>query len=209
MKTIYLITITTLALLLSGCSGGSSTPEPVIDYQAQEVEVTTEPIKALGIGQSNMTVELLDEISEYFEDMTYVHEAVPGTPIQFWTNVEFTDRDYNLIIFQQGASDQIDDTTVAQYKSRFLQMLTNIREAGITAPIMIAQATYINGNIDAGILQAQTELIAENSDVYAGPFSDELGSDYRLPDDTHFTPSGKEALASMWATAIDETGLFQ
>lgn len=100
-----------------------------------------------------------------------------------------------------GESDNIDNTTKAAWKSSFSQVQTDLINLGITAPIFLSKTSYYLGVTDSNITDAQTEVVSENSNVFAGPNTDNYGSSYRT-DDAHFTIAGMDIIGQKWVDSI-------
>lgn len=108
---------------------------------------------------------------------------------------------FTHILFCIGEQDNAANTTTAVFKSEFLGLKSEIRSVGISAPIFLSRTSYY-GTTDAAIIDAQNQLIAENTDIYEGPITDSyLGSTYRY-DDLHFNTTGLNTLGSEWVTKI-------
>ncbi len=101
------------------------------------------------------------------------------------------------LLWHQGETDSGIGTTKADYKTMFHQMLNNVRQNEANAPIYVAVATFCGGDSNATIQQAQTELVDPSQDIYAGPNTDSLGSEYRY-DGCHFNEIGLERHADLW-----------
>jgi len=151
------------------------------------------------------------------ESVTYANVAVGGTCIIQWTpdyvqsyfnkirEVARQDLDFTHIIFHQGECDTADwkNTSISDYKARFLKMLQGIRDLGIDVPIYVARTSYVFGVVDPRIIQAHNELIEEYSDVLQGPYTDVMGAEYRH-DDAHFNERGLIRHAEMWYEALTQ-----
>jgi len=158
--------------------------------------------------------DLLVENDKY-NSVVYANVSVGGSTISQWTpenpdghfhkikTLSEQGFKFTHIIFHQGESDAktMLDTHPNDYKYMFIQMLKGIRSLGIDAPIYVARASYILGVIDTDITNAQTELIETYSDIFPGPSTDLLGSEYRY-DDVHFNKEGLIEHANMWNNSI-------
>jgi len=206
-----------LLLMLVGCGGGSSEP-------------TT---KILAIGQSNMegygnglaytstrtfleveegfvAYESTNEFSSFLPILgdglggrvEITNEAVGATSIEFWSEFEFGG-EYDYVLFQQGESDTVESTSYDEYRDGLQEMLDNIRDAGIDAPIFVANVSYHLGEISEDVRQAQRDVVLMNDDVYLGPNTDVLGEEYRH-DNVHFNKAGLMLLAETWLNVLEE-----
>ena len=101
-----------------------------------------------------------------------------------------------------GESDGLAGTTTAQYKDDFLKVQSDLIALGIEAPIFLSRTSYGGTESYPQIVQAQSELINESSQIYAGPHTDSyVGPVYRW-DGLHFSVAGLDAVGALWATSI-------
>jgi hypothetical protein len=89
----------------------------------------------------------------------------------------------------------------------FLDMLGGIRKLGVDAPIYVSVATRCGGG-EPGyeIQQAQKELVNTDLKIYPGPDTDQLSNLDDKFDACHFSNSGLDKHAEMWARAIKLSG---
>ena len=112
------------------------------------------------------------------------------------------------LLWHQGEQDALLKTTKDEYKKMFLDMLSNIRQQGVNAPIYVSIATTC-GELEQGnreIQQAQRELVDRSKGIYAGPNTDLLGFAYRY-DGCHFSDEGLEYAASLWLHSLNPSPL--
>ena len=154
--------------------------------------------------------------------------AVGGSPIISWTvngtgigykgklygnyhsrilaaNEELKLLDFSIthILWHQGEADTINGTTTAEYKERFLDMLSNLRKNNITAPIYVALASRYHKQTSQAVIGAQKELIQEHNDILEGPNTDIIDKiDERTKDGQRFSEIGLEKHANAWLQAL-------
>jgi lysophospholipase L1-like esterase len=105
------------------------------------------------------------------------------------------------IVWHQGESDNIENTSKDIYKNRLAEVLKQIRSFGITAPFYVCTATYHpsitqkwNG-IDTAIQSAQKEFVLENKGVLHGPNTDLIDLAADRYDGVHFSERGLDKFA--------------
>lgn len=115
---------------------------------------------------------------------------------------DFDNNPFTHVFIHIGESDGIEGTTKAQYKTDMLAFIQDLRNLGITAHIMLGKTSYFDGSTDAEIRQAIDELVSENSNIYAGPDTDQFGSAFRY-DNVHFNENGLLEVGSDWADTFE------
>jgi hypothetical protein len=112
------------------------------------------------------------------------------------------------IFWDQGETDNVDNTTKSQYKQRLNQIVKIFRDRQINAPFYVSITGYFpynNNNplgIDPDITGAQYEVIQETANVKQGPNTDSLNLAYYRADGVHFTEKGLDKLAEKWLEKI-------
>lgn len=105
----------------------------------------------------------------------------------------------DMILWHQGESDHgIAATTMT---SRLQAVIATFRTAGLTAPFLVAQASWNLSLTDPKVRQGQAAAV-DNVSVFAGPNFDTLNNSYRA-DTTHFNQAGAEAASTMWLASIE------
>lgn len=109
----------------------------------------------------------------------------------------------DYVLWQQGESDAFPfHTTPEDYARSVRDLVESVRQAGISAPVLIVQATR---NLYAGpsgpIRDAQARLVDPARGMLRGPDTDRLGPEFRY-DGVHFSEAGITALSQMWVAAI-------
>ena len=119
----------------------------------------------------------------------------------------------DYILWHQGESDNIVGTSKEVYKQRFLEIREEFRSRGITAPIVIAQASYhpymdlAKGGTSEDVRNAQKELAKEYDDIYAGPDTDKLNLAAHRADGVHFSTFGQDLHAEAWLKTLKKVKL--
>lgn len=106
-----------------------------------------------------------------------------------------------IVLWQQGEADARAGTTRREYHDRFAQLVALLRNQGITAPIVAALSTRCRNNGSEEVRTALQDSAARDSTVRLGPDTDNLTGPFR-DNGCHFTASGLDAAAELWAPAI-------
>jgi len=107
------------------------------------------------------------------------------------------------ILFHQGESNHKSLSGHQNYNKEFILFLQNLKRNGINSPLYLSQVSYCNNEIDDELLRIQNTLVKEINCVYKGPNTDLLiDSQYRLPDNCHFSMLGFEKFSDMWVESI-------
>ncbi len=106
------------------------------------------------------------------------------------------------VVWHQGETEVLINTTTQVYEQQFAQLLNSIRELGIDAPVYPAVATVCKNKGSEQIRFAQQELAKNLPGVLPGPDTDTLISMYQRPDMCHFTSEGLEDHAQLWVQAL-------
>ncbi len=136
-------------------------------------------------------------------------EWIPGG--QWFQRVEETLLDLKAaglspthLLWHQGEADACTHNTPPEvYEARFWQMVEAIRALGISAPLYVCVATYIEGFSPNPDLQACQRRLGAQHDrgLYAGPDTDQLGLEYRF-DGAHFSEQGLDRFAELWMDCL-------
>ena len=121
----------------------------------------------------------------------------------------------DYILWHQGESDNIANTSVEDYVKRFESIRKAFRDRGITAPIYIAVASYHpacisdDNGIDKNVRNAQKLLAKKYKDIYLGPDTDKFDRCVYRHDGVHFSSKGLEAHAKAWLKALKVSGVHR
>ena len=117
---------------------------------------------------------------------------------------------FRAVLWHQGESDT--DTwlswypnepfsapSTAVYQNQIETIIAQSRtDAGDSQlPWLVAVASYLSGNVDADITDAQTNIIEADAYVFLGANTDQLGSNWRY-DNVHFNDEGLDEHAQLW-----------
>jgi hypothetical protein len=119
-------------------------------------------------------------------------------------NAEVKNKHIDLMLWHQGESDGVENTSGEAYKTDLKTFILQVRETlGWNIPIFISKTSYAWGTTYPQITSAQTEVINDMSRVYLGVETDKYGSAYRH-DDIHFNLQGMNTIPNEWVTKIKE-----
>ncbi|MHC1733127.1 MAG: sialate O-acetylesterase [Bacteroidales bacterium] len=120
----------------------------------------------------------------------------------------------DLILWHQGESDNLANTSGTSYIGDFESVLATFRKNNVFAPLFMAIASYHPGSIpdkpngwDPAVRQAQKEIIKSRVDVYMGPDTDALNKCYYRYDGVHFSEPGLEKHAELWLKSLKRSGV--
>ena len=204
---------------------GNYTPKnKIYNYFNGKLYSSVDPlIGATGNGGSVWN-RLADKLIEnnYTNQVTIIPIGVGGVEISAWAKggylhnklIETVDllKKQNItpdcILWHQGESDNISNTSKENYIKMFETIRDVFRSRGIESPIGIAMASYHpycitedEGN-DSEIRNAQKELAKKYDDVFEGPDTDKLNKLLHRGDGVHFSEIGQEEHAKGWLKAI-------
>lgn len=156
-----------------------------------------------------------------FQSVLFVPIAVGGSYIKDWTprdgycyrrllltlsRLKRTGIRPDMLCWQHGEADaNLVMTSSEEYQARFRRLLTEVRLAGVEAPVYIAVASHCaNGphpcQNHEQIRRAQRQLVSL-PDVLPGPDTDQFTGDFRH-DGCHFSEKGLDAVAQAWLECI-------
>lgn len=122
---------------------------------------------------------------------------------------------FTHVLYQAGEKDATfpNWTSNSAYLARFAQFRNDLRNLGISAPIIISKTsqTYWNpgsGNVvttNSTVTNAQQSITEIYSDVWPGPYTDYYGASYRWDSPPlHFNGNGFAGIAKDWANAFNQ-----
>jgi len=119
---------------------------------------------------------------------------------------------FTHVIYQGGETDSTSPnwTSYNSYLTRFAQFRNDLRNLGITAPIIISktsQSIYAGGvTTNSTVTNAQQTIADTYADVWPGPVTDFYGGSYRWDSPPyHFNGAGFTAIALDWANAATQS----
>jgi len=159
--------------------------------------------------------DLLIESGE-FDRVLVVPFGIGGTSMAEWTpggrlhpRVAFAARQLagagiapTHVLWHQGENDARSGTAPEDYSRMFEDLVGALRAYGIQAPVFPAVATLCNDLGSDSLRAAQRALPARIAGVHPGPDTDTLSDMRDRFDYCHFSESGLQAHARLWADAI-------
>jgi hypothetical protein len=112
----------------------------------------------------------------------------------------------SAVLWQQGEADARNATSREDYSAGLTILIHRLREAGISAPVLLARSTRCRNTPNDAIRSAMAGIADHEPNVYLGPDTDTLGDDYRF-DGCHFNDAGLQRAASMWLDSLRRHGL--
>ncbi len=112
------------------------------------------------------------------------------------------------VLWHQGESDNLNGSTTQQYLDNVWTIIRKSREqvGGYPLAWVVSRASYINGGSFPAVIQAQNDLIANESAypaVFAGPDTDSHVSLAVRPDGLHFSgPQGMALFTDLWDQSL-------
>lgn len=203
---------------------GEYTPKnEVYNYYEGKLYKAKEPLLgAEGSGSSPWT-RLADMVIDngLYKKVIIVPCAIGGSSIQCWSEgdcrvqleetlnyLKKDDIQLTHVLWFQGETDNVDNTSSAQYKSDLKKIIALIRadqKNAIFYPSITSYFPFNNNNpfgIDSNITNAQKDVIEEVNNVKSGPNTDSLNLAFYRADAVHFTEKGLDRLAREWYEKI-------
>ena len=103
------------------------------------------------------------------------------------------------VLWHQGEGNRSDPESY--YRQKFFSVYKTIRDAGVGAPIYVAQASICGSDKGEGVRAAQRSVVDHSLRILPGPDTDQLGSEFRH-DGCHFNAEGGERVAELWYQAL-------
>lgn len=146
-------------------------------------------------------------LSEYYDEVNFVNIGVGGTTISQWAT-ELVERaeevkhiEFDYVIFHQGESDTLYETSKDNYKQLFKVFYQRLYEILESKPkFLLSEVSYIDGKWSNDIIEAQQELKQELN-LFDGIETDDLKVEYRH-DGAHFNKYGLTLVAARWFNAL-------
>ncbi len=166
----------------------------------------------IGNGGCSVWTRVADMLidSGHYKRVVLIPAAVGATTVESWADgqcsiilqerLEMISRhriNVTHVVWHQGESDNLENTSKALYKVRLMKVLERIRRAGVQAPFWVCVASYHPEMIgikehgtDTCIRQAQIEFLRETPGVRPGPDTDLLNLASDRYDGVHFSRTG-------------------
>ena len=108
----------------------------------------------------------------------------------------------DAVLWQQGEADARGGTTAGQYADRLDLLADVLTQGGITAPVYLAKSTVCRSPPSEPIRSAIDARVALKGRWMSGPDTDALDNASLRHDGCHFSASGLDAAAKLWAAAL-------
>jgi len=131
------------------------------------------------------------------EELAYKEFGFSTDLINRYKKIKEELKTVDAILIHQGESN-INDSS--GYENAFNSLKSELLSIS-SAPIILANASYCNGVSDDKLKKIQDTVISKNKEVYRGPNSDKILSNFRY-DDCHFNKEGLESLSDFWVDSI-------
>lgn len=171
----------------------------------------------VGNGGCSVWTRLADMLidSGQYRRVVLISLAVGSTTVQSWEEgtcssilqerLEMISRhgiNVTHMVWHQGESDNLENTSREVYKVRLKRVLERIRRAGVEAPFWVCVASYHpemigvkEQGLDTCIRRAQIEFVEETSGTRPGPDTDLLNLASDRYDGVHFSRTGLDKFA--------------
>lgn len=108
----------------------------------------------------------------------------------------------DAVLWQQGEADARGGTTAGHYVDRLDLLADVLTQGGITAPVYLAKSTVCRSPPSEPIRSAIDARVALKGRWMSGPDTDALDNASLRHDGCHFSASGLDAAAKLWAAAL-------
>ena len=151
--------------------------------------------------------------AEHDEPLVILSGGVGGSSVQDWLDKDLLARSrptiaaqrerIDVIVWLQGESDR--KTSARDYERQFDRLLAQLRQEGLSAPVMISQTSRWGSTVADGPRKGQAGIARRHSDVCLGPDTDLVLDRY---DAVHFSESGAKATAAAFLAAFRRCGFL-
>lgn len=195
----------------------------VLNYYKGKLYTAKDPLMGNTSTGGSVWTHLSDMLidSGLYNKVIFIPVAVGGSSIDCWVSGDCSERlkqtlmtlkqqqiQVTHIFWHQGETDNLLNTTSAQYKERITTILQTVRKYNQTANFYVSLASYHPSaiakplGVDSVIRKAQKEFINENKGVLEGPDTDTLIHAIHRYDSVHFSDFGMKAYAQLWLNSI-------
>ena len=112
----------------------------------------------------------------------------------------------DLVLWQQGEADARAATSAQRYRAALNDLGAMLREAGSTAPVLLARSTVCRSAPNAAIRDAAMDAVRADRRFWLGPDTDALTGTAARQDGCHLSGAGLDEAAALWAQAILAAG---
>jgi hypothetical protein len=113
---------------------------------------------------------------------------------------------YTHVLMHIGENDNLAGTTTDKFKADYASVNGGLTSLGIDAPRFIGRTSFLpfaTPQYNPAIIQAQNDIITQNTNTYAGPNTDNFPPYYKYRHDTvHFSIEGLDIIGALWADCI-------
>jgi hypothetical protein len=195
----------------------------VLNFHQGKLYAAHDPLLGAGGDGGSVWTRLGDRLiaATYYDAVVFLTLGVGGAALARWTvsgdlhprlveairDVQSHGLSITHVLWHQGEKDAMLHTSKHAYKQMFMDMVSSLRQHGVTAPIYVSVATRCQKvRPQEEIRQAQQELVDMDKGIYAGPDTDTLDGRYRY-DGCHLSDEGLERCAELWLEKLAPHGL--
>ena len=194
-------------------------PQSAINYFNGKCYASNSPLLG-ATGENGEFITVLADLlieSKKYKTVVIISSAMGGSAIHLWQEkgdlntmvsdlIDQANNTYKItkVIWQQGESDYLGNTTTAAYISSFHSLFDTLLSKNIRAPIFISISSKCGPNwIDNNPISTAQNLLVDDIKVFLGVNSDKLlHSEDRTPDECHLMGSGQLKIAKSYSEAI-------
>ena len=194
----------------------------VLNFHQGKLYAAHDPLLGAGGDGGSVWTRLGDRLiaTKCYDAVVFLTLGVGGAALARWTvngdlhprlvaaiqDVQSHGLPITHVLWHQGEKDAMLHTSKHAYKQMFMDMVSSLRQHGVTAPIYVSVATRCHKvRAQEETRQAQQELVDMDKGIYAGPDTDTLDWYYRY-DGCHFSDEGLERYAELWLEKLAPHG---
>ncbi|OWS71261.1 hypothetical protein CBI30_07390 [Polynucleobacter aenigmaticus] len=194
-------------------------PQSAINYFNGKCYASNSPLLG-ATGENGEFITALADLliaSKKYKTVIVISTGIGGTAINRWQakgdlhtmvskTIDQLSSTYKItqIIWQQGESDYLENTTTTAYINSFYSLYNALLSKKIRAPIFISISSKCGPNwIDNNPISTAQNLLIDNKKIFLGVNSDKLlDSEDRTPDECHLMGSGQLKIAKSYYEAF-------
>lgn len=187
------------------------------ELKGEKISVAQDPLTGADGSGTSVWTRLGDLLIErqVFKNVVFIPIAIGSTEIACWTSGDCNKKltevlkslnklniKVNYIIWHQGESDNLKNTSFEEYKNSLTLIKNQIFENMGNTPFIVSIASYHPEMIgkkhqgrDESIRKAQQAFITENENIIKGPDTDQYDKVYHRHDGVHFSRQGLDIFA--------------
>lgn len=194
-------------------------PHKVLNYFDGKCYVASSPLLGATGAKGEFMTPLADKLIESgkYKSVLIISSGIENSPISRWQRdgdlngmlldvIDKVGSKYKIteIIWHQGESDYINNTSAKVYARSFNSLVETLKEKDVDSPIFISIATRCRGgwkeNNPTSVGQRQ---LVDHKKIFLGADTDNILNDPdRSPDRCHFSEAGQLKTAESFSTAI-------